>query len=111
MDAASLQFNPADPMEWRERLVQGGAPEALRLAAAAQEFEAVLLRHYLSEALRPVTESGALFGGNNQVYSYLITDSLARGLSAGGVFGFSSLLQAQLAGDRDIDHDEHSDPL
>jgi Rod binding domain-containing protein len=111
MDAAFLQFNPAEPMAWRERLVEGSAPEAVRLAAAAQEFEAVLLRQYLSEALKPMTENGTLFGGSNQVYSYLITDSLARGLSTGGVFGFSNLLQAQLAGARDNDHDTNSDPL
>jgi Rod binding domain-containing protein len=111
MDAVTLQFNPADPAAWRERLVHGAAPEAERLAATSQEFEALLLRQYLSEALRPMTENGTFFGGNNQVYSYLVTDALARGLSSGGVFGFSSLLQAQLAGARDSDHDNDTDPL
>jgi Rod binding domain-containing protein len=98
MDASILQFNAADPSAWRERMVEGSAPEAERLAAASREFEAVLLRQYLSEAFKPITEGGDLFGSSNPMYGYLITDSLANGLSAGSVFGFSNILQAQMAG-------------
>ncbi len=98
MDAASLQFNPADPAAWRERLLSGAVPEPEALAATAREFEAMLLRQYLAQALKPATSEGALFGANSSIYQHLITDALASSLSAGGVFGFSNLLQAQLAG-------------
>lgn len=109
MDAVSLQFNPADPTAWRDRLVHGSAPESVRLAAAAQEFEGILLRQYLSEALEPVTEGGKLFGGsNNPVYGYLVTDALASGVGSSGVFGFSNLLQAQFAR-ADHDNDTQSE--
>ena len=110
MDASSLQFDAADPMAWRDRLVEGAAPETVRLAAVSQEFEAVLLRQYLSEALKPVTKDGGLFAAGNQVYGYLITDALARSLSGGSVFGFSTLMQAQLAGALE-NHENESDLL
>jgi hypothetical protein len=98
MDALTLQFNPADPLAWRERLVHGAAPEAERLGAATREFEALLLRQYLTEALKPLQPGGPGMGGGNAVYGYLVTDALAHGLTQGGVFGFSNLMQAQVAG-------------
>lgn len=101
-----LSFNPADPGAWRDRMVHGAAPESQRLDAASREFEAMLLRQYLSEALKPVTDSGAVLGANNPVYGYLVTDALATGLSDGGVFGFSNLLQAQVAGTPQKDHQD-----
>ena len=83
-------------MAWRDRLVNGSAPEPERIAAATREFEAVLLRQYLNEAMKPMTKGGPGMSGNNAVYGYLVNDALANGLTKGGVFGFSSLLQAQL---------------
>ena len=77
---------------------KASVPQADRLAAASREFEAVLLRQYLGEALKPMTESGSLFGNSNPMYGYLINDALAGGLSSAGVFGFSNVLQAQLSG-------------
>jgi Rod binding domain-containing protein len=109
MDAISLQFNQADPAAWRERLVHGSAPESERLGAVSREFEAVLLRSYLSEALKPLTKDGSAFGGNNSIYGYMITDALANSLSSSGTFGFSNLMQAQLAGPATLDHDDHTD--
>ncbi|MBE2212823.1 MAG: hypothetical protein IAE82_03055 [Opitutaceae bacterium] len=110
MDAAtSLQFNAADPGAWRERLVHGTAPEKERLAAVSKEFEAVLLRNYLSEAMKPLTKGGETFGGDNSIYGYMITDALAKGLSRDGVFGFSNLMQAQLSSALPSNHDIDTD--
>jgi len=111
MDASIYQFNAAEPNAWRERMVRESAPEAERLDAAAREFEAVLLRQYLSEALKPMTRDGKVFGAGNPVYGYFVTEALARGLSQEGVFGFSNLMQAQLAGKRLEDHDNKQDSL
>ena len=97
MDAAAFQFNAADPMAWKDRLVNGSAPETERVAAATREFEAVLLRQYLNEAMKPLSNGGPGMGGSNAVYGYLVNDALATGLTRGGVFGFSNLLQAQVA--------------
>ncbi|MGH8018580.1 MAG: hypothetical protein ACREIA_09855 [Opitutaceae bacterium] len=109
MDASLLSFNAADPAAWRDRMVQGGAPEAEKLQAATREFEAILLRQYLSEALKPLTEGQGSFGSSNPVYGYMITNSLASSLSQGGVFGFSNLLQAQVAGASTNDNDTNND--
>ncbi len=109
MDAAALQFNAAEPGAWRDRLVNGAAPEGERLAAASREFEAVLLRQYLGEAMKPLTKGGGALGGNNSIYGYMITDALATGLSSSGVFGFSNLMQAQLSRAEPINHDDHTD--
>lgn len=80
MDASLLQFNAADSSAWQERMTSGSAPEVDRLAAASREFEAVLLRRFLSEAFKPITVSPA------------------NGLSSGDVCGLSNVLHAQLAG-------------
>jgi hypothetical protein len=111
MDAAILQFNASDPAAWRERMLEGTAPEPVRLAAAAREFESLLLRQYLSEALKPITSGGTVFGTSNPMYGYLVTDSLARGLTGCDLFGFSNLVQAQLAGAIDHSHDDTNDTL
>lgn len=109
MQTAALQFSSVDPLGWRDQMMTSGASEAERLDSASREFEAVLLRHYLNEALKPITNSDSLFNASNPVYGYLVTDSLASGLSSAGVFGFSSVLQAQisggLTGKEDHEHD------
>jgi len=106
MDVAALQFNAADPQAWGERLLHSSAPEPERIAAATREFEAVLLRQYLNDALKPLTKGGPGMGGGNAVYGYLINDALASGLTKGGVFGFSNLLQAQLSHSPGINDDD-----
>jgi Rod binding domain-containing protein len=99
MDASPIQFNPADLSAWRESIVEGSAPAPEKLAAVSREFEAVLLRQFLDEALKPMAGGEGLFGsGPNNVYGYLFTDALSRGLTAGEVFGISNVLQAQLGG-------------
>ena len=98
MEAPHLQFNAADPLLWKERVLADGRYEEAKLASASAEFESLLLRQFLTEALKPLTESGATFGGSNPVYGYFITDTLATSLSESGAFGYSSLIQAQLAG-------------
>jgi Rod binding domain-containing protein len=66
------------------------------LARAAQQFESILLRQFLSESMKSLAQGGE--GG--QVYGYMITDSLANSLADSGGLGLSSVLQAQLGGTR-----------
>lgn len=106
MDVSALQFNAANPQAWGERVVHGSATEAERLAATTQEFEAVLLRQYLNDALKPLNTNGPGMGGNNAVYGYLINDALASSLTKGGVFGFSNLMQAQLSSSTGVNDDD-----
>ena len=67
------------------------APE--KLAGAAQQFEGILLRQFLSESMKPLLQGGP--GG--QVYGYLLTESLTSSLVKAGGLGLSSILQAQFA--------------
>ena len=69
-------------------------PNSLGKASdAAEQFEGILLRQFLSESMKPLLQGGA--GG--QVYGYLITESLSSSLVKGGGLGLSSVIQAQLS--------------
>ena len=68
-------------------------PEAsAKVGEVSRQFEAILLRQFLSESMKPLLEGGP----SGQVYGYLLTDTLADSLSKGGGMGLSSVLQAQL---------------
>lgn len=64
-----------------------------KVAEAAQNFEAILLRQFLSESMKGLLQGGS--GG--QVYGYLLTDSLADSMSKAGGLGLSSILQTQFS--------------
>jgi Rod binding domain-containing protein len=72
------------------------ANQPQELAKAAQQFESILLRQFLSESMKSLAQGGE--GG--QVYGYMITDSLANSLADSGGMGLSSVLQVQLGGKR-----------
>jgi Rod binding domain-containing protein len=82
--SALVSANPAEPV-----LNPRGST---KLAEAAQGFESIMLRQFLSESMKPLLQGGP----SGQVYGYLLTDSLASSLSKGGGLGLSSVLQAQL---------------
>lgn len=56
------------------------------------QFEAILLRQFLSESMKPLLQEGPA----GQVYGYLLTDSLAASVTSAGGLGLSSILQSQL---------------
>jgi Rod binding domain-containing protein len=64
-----------------------------KTAEAARNFEAILLRQFLSESMKPLLQGGP--GG--QVYGYLITESLADSMAKAGGLGLSSILQTQFS--------------
>ena len=97
MEASIIPFNTANPLAWKDAVLSENRSEEAKLATASAEFETLLLRQYLTEALKPLTEGGATFGGSSPVYGYFITDTLATSLSQSGAFGYSNLIQAQLA--------------
>lgn len=57
-----------------------------------EQFEAILLRQFLSESMKPLLQEGHA----GQVYGYLLTDSLAASVASAGGLGLRSILQAQL---------------
>jgi peptidoglycan hydrolase FlgJ len=78
-------------------VAQPGAPASPPAAdpatKVAQNFEAILLRQFLSESMKPLLEGGP--GG--QVYGYLLTETLADSMSKAGGLGLSSILQSQFS--------------
>lgn len=62
------------------------------------QFEALLLRQYLKDALKPVFGGGFLeeTGGANDMYRYFFTDAIAEGVARGGGFGLADVLQQQI---------------
>ena len=65
-------------------------------AKAPEQFEAILLRQFLSESMKPLLQEGQA----GQVYGYLLTDALAGSIASAGGLGLCSVLQAQLGNDR-----------
>jgi Rod binding domain-containing protein len=69
------------------------SPEQQRAAVAGQ-FEAIMLRQFLSDSV------GAMLGGDNSpagsVYGYLVTDVFASKLAAGGGMGMAKMIEQQL---------------
>lgn len=82
------------PSDASTPLKAGGAasdnPE--KAAEAARQFEAILVRQFLGESMKPLLEGGP----SGQVYGYLMTNSLADTITKGGGLGISNILQAQL---------------
>ncbi|GDX10798.1 hypothetical protein LBMAG57_25700 [Verrucomicrobiota bacterium] len=64
-----------------------------KTAEAAQNFEAILLRQFLSESMKSLLQDGP--GG--QVYGYLLTETLADSMAKAGGLGLSSMLQTQFS--------------
>ena len=62
------------------------------------QFEALMLRQYLKDALKPVFGGGFLeeTGGAHDMYRYFFTDAIAEGIARGGGFGLSDVLQQQI---------------
>lgn len=62
-------------------------------AEASRQFEAILVRQFIDESMKSLTESG---GSGGQVYGYFITNTLADAMTKGSGIGLSNILQAQL---------------
>ena len=77
-------------------------PTPRQVQAAAQQFEAIILRQLLTPAIDPLMSHGLggdskqNGGGGGGIYGYLVTDVLATSLSKGGGLGLSRILEKQL---------------
>jgi flagellar protein FlgJ len=79
------------------------SPSVQRKAVAGQ-FEAILLRQFLSESV------GSMMGGQDSdqdgaqgsdsaqgsIYGYMLTDTLAQSMAAGGGLGMAKIIEQQL---------------
>ena len=95
----TVAFSPllgvSDPANM-ERTMRASAPSDPG-KAAAQQFEAILVRQLLGDALKPTL--GAAGGGEapgSDVYQYLVTDVVAQSVAQGGGLGIAKMLMPQL---------------
>ena len=105
MDASSIASLGGDPHQLKEMALQRNASAAASKEVTTQ-FEALLLRQYLKDALKPVFGGGFLkeSGGAHDMYRYFFTDAIAEGVARGGGFGLSDVLQQQI-----MQRSEHGD--
>lgn len=75
-----------------------GIPEADRVAEAARQFEAVLLRQILAAARKTVIKADESNGtARSEIYDDMVNTQLAEAISRSGDFGLARSLQVQLA--------------
>jgi len=97
MDVTSTAAAGLTGQSWKEQMLTGDASRAEQMQQLGAEFEGVLLRQFLDEALKPMDPENGYFGsGSSPMYEHLIKDSLANSITKSGSLGFSSVLQAQL---------------
>jgi len=100
MDLASVQqlAQMSQPLPAVDPSGKTGGAASPEFKAATEQFEAVFLRQFLGQALKPLLHDtpGSQASGSG-IYQYMLTDAIANSISESGQFGFSSLLQMQLA--------------
>ena len=73
-------------------------------AAVSQQFEAVLVKQFLKEALKPMIKGVFSEDGNaNRMYRHFFTDAISESVASGGGFGVSNILQQQLSHSKSVD--------
>ena len=68
-----------------------------KVAAVSDQFESVLVKQFLKEALKPMFKG--VFnedGGAHRMYRHFFTDAISESIASGGGFGVSTILQQQL---------------
>ena len=74
-----------------------------KVAAVSDQFESVLVKQFLKEALKPMFKG--VFnedGGAHRMYRHFFTDAISESIASGGGFGVSTILQKQLQTSDDV---------
>lgn len=73
------------------------ASEQQKVAAVSQQFESVLVKQFLKEALKPMFKGVFNEDGNaHRMYRHFFTDAISESIASGGGFGVSTILQQQI---------------
>jgi Rod binding domain-containing protein len=90
-----MGLNPYEQMHRLENL-----PRDQQMAKVAGQFEGIMVRQFLTEAMKPMTDGcfsdEDMPGGD--IYKSMMVDTLANGIESGGGMGFSNVIQLQLQG-------------
>ena len=97
MDISPITSSAPYPVESSpvSMALRGARTPAEQRKVVAGQFEAILLRQFLSDSV------GSMMGGQDSpavnVYGYLLTDVLSQKLAASGGMGISKVIEQQLA--------------
>ncbi len=86
-----------DSGHWQNALQSRTVDEKTKIDQAAKQFEGILMRQFLDEALKSADGKNGLFGSSVPMYDHIIKDTLVNSITQGSEFGLSSVLQAQLS--------------
>jgi len=104
-ELSSSQYVGMDSSMLMEMAHSRHASEKQKAAAVSGQFESLLVKQYLKQALKPMFKG--IFnenGGASGMYRHMFTDAMAESIAQGGGFGISSMLQMHL--NKKIDADE-----
>lgn len=96
MDPITTAPTALDSMQWKKSMRDGQMGEQQQIDEAAKQFEGILMRQFLDEALKTADGEGGLLGSSIPMYDHIIKDTLATSITKGTSLGLSSVLQAQL---------------
>lgn len=81
--------------EYQKIAFNANMTEEQKLAEASKQFEGVMLRQYLKDALKPLIETELTKNSaSNDIYRSYLIDVMAGSMAESGAFGVSSTLQA-----------------
>jgi len=95
--AVSQQFVSLDPNSLKELVGSKNATAEQKNAVVSQQFESVLVKQFLNDALKPMFKG--VFNEESEghrLYKHFFTDAISESIAKGGGFGISSILQQQL---------------
>lgn len=88
-----------DPDSLRDLLRQPNLTEEQKIGAVSAQFETLMLNLFLKDAFQPALggATGDEASSGSGVWQHFVTTALADSITAAGGFGFTSILQQQLA--------------
>jgi len=93
----SNQYMSLDSSSLQELVKSKNASANQKNAVVSQQFESVMIKQFLNDALKPMFKG--VFneeGEGHRLYRHFFTDAISESIAKGGGFGISSILQQQL---------------
>ena len=86
-----------DTSQYQELTFNKQMSEKEKIAEASKQFEGVLLRQYLKDALKPLVETELTKNtASDDIYRSYLIDIMAGSMADSGAFGVSNSLQASI---------------
>lgn len=86
-----------DTAQYQDLVHNKQMTEKQKVAEASKQFEGVMLRQYLKDALKPLVETEMTKNSSSdQIYRSYLIDIMAGSMAESGAFGVSNSLQASI---------------